>query len=112
MQSLQEKCAELNTNVSASNATLAEIDDKLEEVTEQLEIKTSGEGGANAPTIKIKEAIRQLQQELNQMQSTISMLNHDLLQRRKESLYKKSLKKASKKNSSKAGIVDDDDILI
>jgi predicted nucleic acid-binding Zn-ribbon protein len=107
---LQERCTELNAQVSAHNASLAEIEENLDEASRLLEEKTSGENGlgTNSPIVRIKEAIRTLQEELNQMHITISILNNDLLQRRKEVVYnKKSSKKKSKKNEESTTFDDD-----
>lgn len=99
LDQLQQRSTELNTEVSAHNEKLAEIEEHLEEASRMLEEKTSGDGvGGNASTTKFKEAIRTLQEELQQMHITISILNNDLLQRQKESSNQKRSKRlASKK---------------
>lgn len=89
---------------------MAEIEENLEEASRLLEEKTSGENGlgTNSPIVRIKEAIRTLQEELNQMHITISILNNDLLQRRKEAVYNK--KSSKKKSKTKDESTFDDDV--
>ncbi len=113
MEIIREKTAELNATVAIHNSKLTEIEENLDEVARQLEEKTTGEGGigGNGPIIRLKEAIRNLQEELSQMHITTCLLNHDLLQRRKTAGNNRKSRRSSKKKLSKGENVDTEPFL-
>lgn len=101
MEKLQERSSDLRQRVSELNSQLAVIDESLDEAAGRLTEKTNGEDGSGAqmPIIRLKEGIRTLQEELQQMHFTSAMLNHDLLQRRKEATFNKRTKVVSRKST-------------
>lgn len=77
------KVAELVKRIESISSHASEIEEKLEQVNEQMDAKTSGgEGESNSTYIKLKEALKAIKLDQDSMSLRIGMLSSELLQKR------------------------------
>lgn len=104
-------------SISSLTQSINEIDESLEEVTRQLEQRTTGDGGTGPqrPIVRFKEAIRTLQEEIQDKHISIGILSHELINKQKEAVHAKQriahskARRRGKQSSSSLGAYDEVD---
>lgn len=91
MEQYRNSILQSQQSISTLTQSIAEIDESLEETTRQLEQRTTGDGGSgpNRPVVRLKEAIRALRDEIQDMHVSIGISTHELINKQKEAVHAK-----------------------
>lgn len=110
MASLEERQTNSHEQISSLTTTLTAIEDSLQDTLETLQKRNNGEsdGSQTQPLIKIKEALRQMQQDIQDMHIMTGLLNHELIQRKRAAYIGRHHKKSAKHRND--GLLDEDQL--
>jgi uncharacterized coiled-coil DUF342 family protein len=103
LESLQERQSTISKRVETLSGEAAEVEDKLQEVLEALDVKSGGRDGSDSTNalVRMKEGIKELKEETAEMNMRIGVLAASLLaiksRNMKESTRKQRIKASAKR---------------
>ncbi|CAE7718705.1 ift57 [Symbiodinium microadriaticum] len=103
LDSLEERSSSGSKKTIAGSEKLAEIQDTLNELTDQLEAKTGdgGDGDGSSAAVKLKRAIKSIKEEVREMSLRTAMLQTEILAVKKMDINMKR-KSASRKQKARS----------
>lgn len=86
------RTASIQQNIAQLAQSAADLQERCDEINETLNLKTGGEGGGGASAgntiVRLKDGLKVIKTEIKDMNMSITLLNNNLLELRKEGVQR------------------------